>query len=374
LTSPYGSSQKRVLEGPSTALFSRMAPSTSHFHQTVIAGLVVAVAVAAAANFILASRKSRATSPLSSDDIVDLRIYPIKSCRGIKVQSAKLLKTGLDLDRNWMFISAEKREFLTIRNNSQMTLIRTEIDFEKDTLVVTIEGDKEWKLSVPAHPTAEWLDANTTLRSGVIWGQETDGWEYNAALTQAVSDFLGVDTRLLYKGPSPRILRGCGAPDKLGRTESTNFADMMPVLVASLASMAELNRRLEKAGEKTIDIERFRPNIIIRGHEPWIEDNWKALRVRPAEDDESNQKSIDMDVVCRCLRCQVPNVDPDSAEKNPRQPWDELVKYRRIDPGLKFKPSFGMLCVPRAEGNVTVGQKLDVMQTTDSHFFISPMK
>lgn len=351
-----------------------MAPTTSHFHQTAIAGLVVAVAVAAAANFILASRKSRATTPLSSDDIVDLRIYPIKSCRGIKVQSAKLLKTGLDLDRNWMFISAEKREFLTIRNNSQMTLIRTRIDFENDTLIVTIEGNKDWKLSVPAHPTAEWLDANTTLRSGVIWGHETDGWEYNAALTQAVSDFLGVDTRLLYKGPSPRVLRGCGAPDKLGRTESTNFADMMPVLVASLASLDELNERLEKGGEEAIDIERFRPNIIIRGHEPWTEDNWKGLRIRSAEDGGSNGKAIEMDVVCRCLRCQVPNVDPDSAEKNPGQPWDELVKYRRIDAGLKFKPSFGMLCVPRAEGYITVGQKLDVMQTTDSHFFISPMK
>jgi len=34
-------------------------------------------------------------------EIVSLRIYPIKSCRGIIVNDAKLLRSGLELDRNW---------------------------------------------------------------------------------------------------------------------------------------------------------------------------------------------------------------------------------------------------------------------------------
>lgn len=34
-------------------------------------------------------------------EIVSLRIYPIKSCRGIVVSDAKLLRSGLELDRNW---------------------------------------------------------------------------------------------------------------------------------------------------------------------------------------------------------------------------------------------------------------------------------
>lgn len=35
-------------------------------------------------------------------EITDLRIYPIKSCRGISLPSAKLTRQGLELDRRWM--------------------------------------------------------------------------------------------------------------------------------------------------------------------------------------------------------------------------------------------------------------------------------
>ena len=164
------------------------------------------------------------------------------------------------------------------------------------------------------------------------------------------------------------MLRGCGAPELLGRTEATKFADMMPVLVGSMASIGELNKRLAREGEDEIEIERFRPNIIIRGSQPWDEDRWKALRI------SDGKAALNLDVVCRCLRCQVPNVDPETAEKHPRQPWNQLMSYRRIDPGLKFKPSFGMLCVPREEGLIEVGMRFDVTATTNDHFFISPMK
>ncbi|KAF4976556.1 hypothetical protein FZEAL_6790 [Fusarium zealandicum] len=300
-----------------------------------------------------------------TDEIVGLRVYPVKSCRGFNVNSTRLLRTGLDLDRNWMFVTAETREFITIRSNSDMTLIRTAYEAGTDKLIIAL---KDNKFEIPAHPTVQWLESNAELKKAGIWGEQTDAWEYPASLTQPISDFLKMDVRLMYKGPTPRVLRGCGAPTRLGRTETTNFADMMPVLVGSMASIAELNKRLAHEGEDEIDIERFRPNIIIRGSEPWIEDGWKALRINESE------CSLDLDVVCRCLRCHVPNVDPVTADKHPRQPWKELMKYRRIDPGLKFKPSFGMLCVPRAEGLVEVGMKFRVTAMTNDHFFISPMK
>ncbi|KAF7586789.1 hypothetical protein BBP40_008335 [Aspergillus hancockii] len=313
---------------------------------------------------------SSSSKPLPStppaDKIIGLRVYPIKSCRGFDIKSAYLFRTGLDLDRNWMFISTETREFLTIRSNSNMTLIRTAFDAETDTLNIFI---KEHKIvEIPAHPTTEWLRSNTELKKAGIWGEQTDAWEYKASLTQPFSDFLHRDVRLLYKGPRPRTLRGCGAPKLLGRTAATNFADMMPVLVVSMASIEELNKRLVSSGDKEIEIERFRPNIIIRGSEPWNEDGWKTLRLNDGEG------ALELDVVSRCLRCQVPNVNPETADKHPRQPWEQLMKYRRIDPGFKFKPAFGMLCVPREEGFVEVGMKFNVTSMTNDHFFINPMK
>ncbi|EKG10021.1 Molybdenum cofactor sulfurase [Macrophomina phaseolina MS6] len=307
--------------------------------------------------------------PPPPDEIVSLRIYPIKSCRGIEVKSAKLLRTGLDLDRNWMFISLPKREFITIRTNSKMTLIDTAIDASTDELIVSIKGH-DHRIAIPAHPTRAWLEKNAQLLKATIWSEDTDGWEYSADLTQPFSEFFGMDVRLVYKGPTPRILRGSGDPSLLGRTESTKFADMMPVLVSSMASMAELNSRLRKLGEEEITIERFRPNIVVRGHEAWNEDSWKTLQINSGE----KGGTLVLDVVCRCLRCQVPNVNPDTAEKHARQPWNELMTYRRIDEGLKFKPSFGMLCAPRDEGLVEIGMRLEVTKTTNNHFFLSPMK
>ncbi|KAE8419491.1 hypothetical protein BDV36DRAFT_307804 [Aspergillus pseudocaelatus] len=300
------------------------------------------------------------------NEIVSLRVYPVKSCRGLEVKSAQLFRTGLDLDRNWMFISAETREFLTIRTNSNMTLLRTAFDADTDQLSIFT---KQHKIQIPAHPISDWLQNNTEITNVHIWGQETDAREYHTSLTQPFSDFLDMDVRLVYKGPTPRVLRGCGAPEFLGRTEATKFADMMPVQVASMSSLGELNERLVQAGESEVDIERFRPNIIIRGSAPWDEDRWKTLRIT-----NSYERPLDLDVVCRCLRCHVPSVDPDTADTHPRQPWNQHMKYRRIDPGLKFKPAFGMLCVPRAEGLVEVGMKLNVTAMTDDHFFINPMK
>lgn len=312
--------------------------------------------------------QSAASSPFSSSDneIVSLRVYPVKSCRGFEVKSAQVLRTGLDLDRNWMFILAETREFLTIRANSKMTLLRTAFDVDTDQLSIFT---KEYAIRIPAHPTNEWLQNNTEMSKARIWGEETDAWEYYISLTQPFSDFLHMDVRLVYKGPTPRVLRGCGTPKLLGRTEATKFADMMPIQVASMSSLRELNDRLIRAGESEVDIERFRPNIIIRGAAPWAEDRWKTLRIT-----NSHERPLDLDVVSRCLRCHVPSVDPDTADKHPRQPWNQLMKYRRIDPGLRFKPAFGMLCVPRAEGRVEVGMMLNVTATTDNHFFINPMK
>src|SRR5271168_332497 len=107
-------------------------------------------------------------------EIVELRIYPIKSCRGIKADRTTLTRQGLDLDRRWMFVDEKKHEFITIRQKSQMTLIDTAISADGHDLIVGIR-DTGKSIRVPARPTAQWLEANTQLRQVEIWGQQTDG-------------------------------------------------------------------------------------------------------------------------------------------------------------------------------------------------------
>jgi uncharacterized protein YcbX len=294
-------------------------------------------------------------------------MYPIKSCRGFEVQKTILKEHGLDLDRRWMLVDAKTNEFLTIRQIPDMTRIGTSLSADGLDLLVTIpdrDSDRVTTVRVPCHPSTDWLKNNTTIAPVKIWDNDTDGWVYDEAINAPFSTFLGRPVALVYKGPTPRVLKGNGAPSLLGRVQTTGFPDVFPILIASEASLSELNSRLSRKGVDPITVERFRPNIVIKGETPWSEDSWKTVRI-------SGERPLDLDIVARCARCQVPNVDPDSAMKHKKQPWDTLVSYRRVDEGIKWKPCFGMLSAPRGEGVVEVGMKLEVLEETSEHRYIT---
>ncbi|KAL4877543.1 hypothetical protein BJY04DRAFT_209825 [Aspergillus karnatakaensis] len=326
------------------------------------------------------SKLNSRPSSQPASQIVSLRVYPIKSCRGFEIKETRQCLSGLDMDRRWMVVDSKTKVFLTIRQIPEMTLVRTGLSDDGESLVISIAESNEdgahskgESVSVPAHPDTSWLQTNTTLVSDVkIWDTVTDGYIYNSSVgvNQLLSSFLKRDVALVYKGPMPRILKGNADPRLLGRVQDTGFPDVLPVLIASQASIDELNSRLRKQGHEEITIERFRPNIIVQGEKgkPWVEDSWKTVRISSSSGGE--RKDITFDIVARCGRCQVPNVDPVTAEKHKNQPWDTLMKYRRVDEGLKYKPCFGMLGVPRGEGGVAVGDRFEVLEETDEHFYI----
>ncbi|KAL3438802.1 hypothetical protein BDV09DRAFT_158660 [Aspergillus tetrazonus] len=325
-------------------------------------------------------------------EITSLRVYPIKSCRGFETKVAKQCMTGLDLDRRWMLVDEKTHVFLTIRQIPEMTLINTGLSEDGESLVLSVKpasSEKSETISIPAHPSQAWLAEHTTLATDIkIWDTTTDGYVYgeSVGVNQLFSKFLNRPVVLVYKGPTPRVLKGNGDPRLLGRVQNTNFPDVLPVLVASQASIDELNERLKAQGHEEITIERFRPNIIIRGHkgDAWVEDSWKMVRIgnsRTAHAGPGVEKSaagagleeedgLTYDIVARCGRCQVPNVDPETAQKHKTQPWDTMMSYRRVDEGLKYKPCFGMLGVPRSEGEIRVGMKFEVLEETSEHFYI----
>jgi uncharacterized protein YcbX len=307
--------------------------------------------------------------------IVSMRVYPIKSCRGIEVDETRLRKTGLLLDRNWMFISKSDRKFMTIRSNPAMTLVDTNIVTEgKQTLLeITVHGT-DARVVIPAFPTQEWLAANTTLSEVEIWEEKTDAYEYSDEINSVFTKFFKQDVALVFKGPQHRNINVNGRADLYGKAQEHHFADVMSLQVASEASLNDLNQRLAKIpGADPLTVERFRPNIIVRGRDdkPWEEDTWKRVRITTTLPDREMLFKLDLDVVARCARCQVPNVNPDTAEKHPKQPWDELMKFRRVDKGgpARWKPCFGMLCVPKNEGIVMIGSTLEVLETTDKHLY-----
>ena len=275
-----------------------------------------------------------------------------------------------------MWVSYPNYEFLTIRQNAKMTLIRPTYDSKTDTLTVTAPApnsiDEKLEFSIPAHPSREWLDENTSDHSAKIWSTTTGTRVYSTKLTAPFDAFFGKEVRLVYKSPfsdDPRPLVSNGAPDILGRKATTCFPDLMPLLVGNESSIDELNTRLSAASNLTIDVRRFRPNILVKGDAaaPWDEDRWKTVKITGS----GGSKPIVLDITQRCARCRVPNVHPETAEEHKTQPWDALMKYRRIDEGITYKPCYGMLAVPETVGEVSVGMKFEVTEVTDRHRYIA---
>ena len=309
----------------------------------------------------------------ASTEITRLCVYPIKSCRGFSISSTNLTVRGLDLDRSWMLVKATDKKFVTIRNNPKLTLIDTAVIDSADEdaqLVTTFSGHPDKRVAIPARPSREWLEENTSLADVTIWRQATDAYVYREEVNAVFSAFLGERVMLTYKGPTtrkPRFKKGNG-PGQV------NFPDMMPLLIANEKSIEELNDRLKAQGDDAITIEHFRPNIVVRGGDSvdlqaWGEDNWRTVRIVNGPSLSSfitfGPSTIEIDIAWPCERCGVPNVNPNNGVKHAKQPWGLLNAYRKLGEGKDAKPCFGVLCVSRSEGEVEVGMKVQVLETNE---------
>ena len=224
--------------------------------------------------------------------IAELWIYPVKSCAGIRVPEAELTDTGLLYDRAWMV----------------------------DEVMACDMGDV----------AAQWF-----------------------------SDFLGPDApanlkRLRLARFDPEVRRPCDPAWTGGREASTQFADGFGLLVASTASLDGLNARLAAAGHAPVEMQRFRPNIVLAGVEAHDEDRVGPLRIT------TDGASALIETVKPCGRCPIPNIDPATALASP-EVSDTLQAYRQ-DPRLKGAITFGMNAIV-LEGD---GQMLRVGQSVSA--------
>lgn len=252
-----------------------------------------------------------------SPTITDLYFYPVKSCCGIRVKEAALWETGLLLDRFWMVID-ERRRFLTQRNLPRMALIETAIRFEQ----LRLRAPGMLQIDIPIGG----FDYDPARRIQVtVWNDQVPAYVEDDLVNAWFSRFLEREVQVVRIDPDHR--RVCDpawtAPDEA----ITQFADGFPLLVLSRASLDDLNRRLLAQGDEALAIERFRPNIVIDGVEPYGEDHLATL----ATDDYR------LRLVKPCARCRITQTDPFTAEVG-TQPLDLLSTYRhdeRID-GLAF--------------------------------------
>jgi uncharacterized protein len=114
-------------------------------------------------------------------------------------------------------------------------------------------------------------------------------------------------------------------------------------------SLQEINGRLRAQGVAEIGIERFRPNIVVEGDEPFAEDRWKTLSI------ESGDGVLRLDLVKPCARCAIISVDPRTGIQGV-EPMRTLARYRRRGDQVYVAQN----ALPRGEGLITTGATVSV--------------
>merc|ERR1712137_1358599 len=84
------------------------------------------------------------------------------------------------------------------------------------------------------------------------------------------------------------------------------YTDAHPILLASNTSLADLNRLLVENGKQGVLMNRFRPNVIVNGDEPWGEDVWAWMEVKRA-----SGEPLTLVGAGRKGRCKLTTVQPE---------------------------------------------------------------
>lgn len=263
--------------------------------------------------------------------VSSLHIYPVKSCRGISLPITELTPRGLARDREWMVVDAAGR-FLTQRELPRMALVKTE--FAADHLRLSAPGQSEFlelplaERTLPHRPVRVWDDDCEALDEG----EEAAEW---------FGRFLGKSARLVRFDPAHRRL---SSHEWTRSVDAENrFSDAFPVLIISEESLDELNRRLTSP----LPMNRFRPNIVVRGSGAHGEDHIDAL----------DGDGFEIRLVKPCVRCRITATDQATAEVG-KEPLQTLATYRR-DAVLEGV-TFGMngIVAARPGARLAVGMRL----------------
>ncbi|MFI4914308.1 MAG: MOSC domain-containing protein [Steroidobacterales bacterium] len=264
--------------------------------------------------------------------IVSLHCYPLKSGRGLELEQAQLTPAGIAHDRRWMVVTPSGH-FLTQRELPRLALIRPELS--ADELLLRAPARDELRIALRA------LGHRIQV---MVWNDSCPAFDEGDAAASWLAAVLERECRLVRFDPEHRRL---SARAWTGDIETENrFSDGFPLLVIGRASLADLNSRLPRA----LPMNRFRPNIVLEGLEPYGEDRVDELYDGP----------LRLKLVKPCTRCRITTTDQDTAALDGEEPLRTLKTYR-YDTQLRGV-IFGQntIIIQGAGGTLRRGQSLQV--------------
>lgn len=262
---------------------------------------------------------------MTLDQIV---VYPVKGAGGTSATGARVDDFGLHLDRRWMLVDGDGI-FLSQRNHPRLALLRPRI--RDGSLVLDAPG---------MDPFALPMKAEGAVRDVRVWDATVEAVEVEGGADEWIEAFLGEPAHLVFMPESTLrpVNRDYAADARV------SFADGFPFLLLSRESLEELNRRLDRP----VPMNRFRPNLVVKGAGPHAEDAWRRIRIG----------EVEFEVVKPCARCAVTTVDQDSGQRG-AEPLRTLSRYRKHE----GKTWFGQNLVQKRIGTLEVGNPVQVLES-----------
>jgi hypothetical protein len=262
--------------------------------------------------------------------ISELNIFPIKSCKGFSVSSIELDAYGIVGDRRMMIVDQDGIA-LTQRDFHELCFV--EPTLSSDTLSLKAPGMDELKIN-----TTDFVNLPVSVETqddacvGLDCGSASGGW---------FSEYLRTACKLVRMDHS--FVRPINRKYST-RDEHVSFTDGFPMLLISEASLADLNSRLIQP----ITMNRFRPNIVVKGCAPFDEDRWKTIDVA----------GLTFEVVKPCARCVVTTIDPTTG-KSGDEPLRTLATFRKTAEG---KVMFGQNVIHvQKSGTIRIGDEVTIV-------------
>ena len=259
-------------------------------------------------------------------EVASLHIYPIKSGRGVSLERMPLDRIGPVGDRRWMVVDDGGN-------------LVTQREYPRLCLLAALTTPVGLRLAAPGLdgleiPFPEPKSNRVLVR---VWKDQVAAFDGGNRAAQWLSDFLGASVRLVYF-PDDGERRTDSNYDPLGG--SVGFADGFPILIISQESLDDLNRRLPSP----LPMDRFRPNVVVRGAAPFAEDGWKRFWIN----------GVEFNGVKPCARCVMTTTDQATAERAPHEPLRTLATFRKQGGGVMF----GSNVVHRGGGSIALGNRL----------------
>ncbi|KAL6601426.1 hypothetical protein ACP70R_044646 [Stipagrostis hirtigluma subsp. patula] len=315
-----------------------------------------------AASFLSSLLGGGGGSPEPAATVKSILIYPVKSCRGISVPQAPVTATGFRWDRQWMLVNSKGRAY-TQRVEPKLALVDVELPPEAfaedwqptpdDHMVIRARGMEPLRVPLVAE--------RATIDDVSVWEWSGSAYDEGAEAAEWFSIYFGKPSRLVrFKEVSETRL----TDPEYARGYKTMFSDGYPFLIASQGSLDALNEILQEP----IQINRFRPNILVDGCHPYAENLWRTIKIN----------RLTFLGVKLCSRCKVPTINQDNGIPNPTEPTETLLTFRsdevlRPSHKSKRKVYFGqnMVCKeslsPTGKGRtIKAGDPVYVLQSFSS--------